>query len=108
MDNTPEKRVRMAWAMSCYMKADKVAALLDEVEEESKGRPDFEYGLERKRVEGAIHALLWAYGSRCSDTAFGYAMSNLYACLGIDWPNSTIKWLPEDENPTPTGQELKS
>lgn len=84
----------MAWSLYNMMAADQVKALLDETEKDNASRVDFTPGLPREQVESAIHALLWAYGCRGSDTAFGYAMMNFWQAMRVDLFKSKIEWLP--------------
>lgn len=74
----------------------RIRAMLDEVTMLCSQRPDFKHALTLEAAEEAIGAILWAYGSRPTDTAVIYAYDTLYRALGIDWAKSTIVFLPED------------
>ncbi len=74
-----------------------ITALLDAVAAESATRPRFSHALSREAAQRAIEAILWAHGSRPTDTAVIYAYDKLYRALGIDWGKSRIVFLPEDD-----------
>lgn len=88
------------WSLGCHIRADKVAALFDEIDAGSKDRPEFTNAIEREKATAAVHAILWAYGSRPSDTAACYAFVNLWEALGVDM--RSLKFLPAS-SPPPQG-----
>jgi hypothetical protein len=69
--------------------------MLDDITAQCAERPHFSHALSREAAEEAIGAILWAYGSRPTDTAAVYAYDSLYRALGIDWGKSTIVFLPK-------------
>lgn len=74
----------------------RIRAMLDDVTTRCASRPQFSHALSREAAEEAIGAILWAYGSRPTDTAAVYAYDALYRALGIDWAKSTIVFLLGD------------
>lgn len=75
----------------------RIGLILDEVTARCASRPHFDHALSRDAAEVAIGAILWAYGSRPTDTAVIYAYDSLYRALGIDWAKSKIVFLPSSE-----------
>ena len=75
----------------------RIGAMLDEVTSRCALRPHFSHALSRDAAEEAIGAIMWAYGSRPTDTAVIYAYDSLYRALGIDWAKSKIVFLPSGE-----------
>ncbi len=79
------------------MKDDpRIREMLDDITARCASRPHFSHALSREAAEEAIGAILWAYGSRPTDTAVIYAYDSLYRALGIDWAKSKIVFLPND------------
>jgi hypothetical protein len=74
----------------------RIRAMLDDITTRCSTRPHFRHALSREAAEEAIGAILWAYGSRPTDTSIVYAYDALYRALGIDWAKSTIVFLPRD------------
>lgn len=72
----------------------RIRTMLDDVTARCSERPHFTHALSREAAEEAIGAILWAYGSRPTDSAVIYAYDALYRALGIDWAKSTIVFLP--------------
>jgi len=68
--------------------------MLDDVTARCATRPHFSHALTREAAQEAIGAILWAYGSRPTDTSVIYAFDALYRALGIDWGKSKIVFLP--------------
>jgi hypothetical protein len=50
-----------------------ITALLDLIDEDNKGRPDFEPSVPREHIHAAIDALAWLYGTRQGSSASIYA-----------------------------------
>ncbi len=74
----------------------RIRAMLDDVTARCATRPHFTHAISRDSAEEAIGAILWAYGSRPTDTSVVYAYDALYRALGIDWSKSKIVFLPGD------------
>lgn len=74
----------------------RIRAMLDDITTRCSTRPHFRHALSLEAAEEAIGAILWAYGSRPTDTAVVYAYDALYRALGIDWAKSTTVFLPVD------------
>jgi hypothetical protein len=74
----------------------RIRAMLDDITASCATRPDFTHALSAEAAEQAIEAILWAYGSRPTDTSVVYAYDALYRALGIDWSKSTIVFLAVD------------
>lgn len=70
--------------------------MLDDITTRCASRPHFSHALSRAAAEEAIGSILWAYGSRPTDSSVIYAYDALYRALGIDWAKSTIVFLPDD------------
>jgi hypothetical protein len=71
----------MVMSLLNMMLADKVNALLDEVED---GYPlDVERGCSREKAAAIIHAALWCRSSRADATAAAYATMALFEAIGI-------------------------
>jgi hypothetical protein len=71
----------------------RIRAMLDDITDRCSERPHFTHALSRETAGEAIGAILWAYGSRPTDSAVIYAYDALYRALGIDWAKSTIVFL---------------
>ena len=74
----------------------RIRAMLDDVTVRCATRPQFTHAISRESAEAAIDAILWAYGSRPTDTSVVYAYDALYRALGIDWSKSKIVFLTDD------------
>ncbi len=66
----------------------RIRMMLDDVTARCSERPNFTHALSRAAAEEAIGAILWAYGSRPTDSAVIYAYDALYRALGIGWAKS--------------------
>lgn len=74
----------------------RIRAMLDDVTTRCATRPHFTHAISSDSAEDAIGAILWAYGSRSTDTSVVYAYDALYRALGIDWSKSKIVFLSVD------------
>lgn len=71
----------------------RIRTMLDDVTARCSERPRFTHALSLEAAEEAIGAILWAYGSRPTDSSVIYAYDALYRALGIDWAKSKIVFL---------------
>lgn len=70
--------------------------MLDDITTRCSSRPHFTHAMSLEAAEDAIGAILWAYGSRPTDTAVVYAYDALYRAIGVDLAKSTLVFLPTD------------
>ena len=88
----------MAVSLLNVLSNDRVQELLNHIDEGNEGREDMERrAMSRETASSIIHACLWAYSARPTDTAGGYAWLSLWEALGINIFESTIvKATPRD------------